>query len=88
MQPAATNPAIPAPAPSPPPQPPRLLDRRRAGLRVRRDSPRTEEAYAQWVRRFSLFHGKRHPLEMGASEINQFLTHLAVDGKVSASTQN
>lgn len=41
-----------------------------------------------WIRRFILFHGKRHPLEMGAAEINQFLTHLAVNGRVSASTQN
>src|SRR5205085_4275869 len=43
---------------------------------------------ADWVRRFVLFHGKRHPLEMGAAEINAFLTHLAVDGRVAASTQN
>jgi integron integrase len=55
---------------------------------VRHYSLRTEDAYADWARRFILFHQKRHPLEMGAAEINQFLTHLAVAGNVSASTQN
>src|SRR5262249_8216722 len=67
---------------------PRLLDRLRAAVRLRHYSPRTEKSYAGWVRRFILFHGKRHPLEMGAAEINAFLTHLAVEGRVSASTQN
>jgi integron integrase len=65
-----------------------LLDRVRAAARVRHYSLRTEDAYVAWVRRFILFHGKRHPLEMGAAEINAFLTHLAVEGRVSASTQN
>ncbi len=51
-------------------------------------SLRTEDAYVAWVRRFILFHGKRHPLEMGAAEIDQFLTDLAVRGQVAASTQN
>ncbi|HET6572723.1 MAG TPA: integron integrase [Fimbriiglobus sp.] len=69
-------------------QQPRLLDQLRAACRVRHYSIRTEEAYADWVRRFILFHGKRHPRQMGAAEINQFLTHLAVVGRVSASTQN
>jgi integron integrase len=69
-------------------QPPRLLDRLRAALRVRHYSIRTEDVYVQWARRFILFHGKRHPIEMGAAEINAFLTHLAVVGHVSASTQN
>jgi hypothetical protein len=78
----------PAPVTPSPAQPPRLLDRLRAAIRLRHYSLRTEEAYAQWVRRFILFHNKRHPLEMGAAEINQFLTHLAVEGHVSASTQN
>jgi integron integrase len=78
-------PAPPAPAP---PQPPRLLDRLRAACRLRHYSLRTEEAYAGWARRYILFHGKRHPLEMGAAEVNAFLTHLAVEGHVSASTQN
>ncbi len=76
------------PNPPAPPRPPRLLDRVRHACRVRHDSIRTEECYADWVKRFILFHGKRHPLEMGAAEINQFLTHLAVEGHVSASTQN
>jgi len=49
---------------------------------------RTEEAYVAWIRRFILFHGKRHPAEMGEKEINAFLTDLAVYGRVSASTQN
>ena len=70
------------------PRPPKLLDRVRAACRVRHYSIRTEEAYVDWVRRFILFHNKRHPREMGAAEINQFLTHLAVEGHVSASTQN
>ena len=80
----------PAPVPTPPttPQPPKLLDRLRAACRVRHYSLRTEDCYADWVKRFILFHGKRHPREMGAAEINAFLTHLAVEGHVSASTQN
>ena len=75
-------------APSPAPPPPRLLDRVREACRVRHYSIRTEDAYADWIKRFILFHGKRHPLEMGAAEINRFLTHLAVVGNVAASTQN
>ena len=51
-------------------------------------SLRTEESYVQWVRRFVLFHGKRHPSEMGAPEVEAFLTSLAVEGNVAASTQN
>jgi integrase len=77
----------PMPANLPPsaagPQPPRLLDRLRAACRLRHYSPRTEEAYAHWVRRFILFHNKRHPMEMGAPEINAFLTHLAVHEHVA-----
>jgi len=71
-----------------PPQKPKLLDRLRAACRVRHCSLRTEEAYAAWVVRFIRFHRLRHPLEMEAQEINAFLTHLAVEGHVSASTQN
>jgi integron integrase len=71
-----------------PPTAPRLLDRVRAACRVRHFSIRTEDCYADWVKRYVLFHRKRHPLEMGAVEINQFLTDLAVNGHVSASTQN
>jgi site-specific recombinase XerD len=67
---------------------PKLLDRMRALIRTKHYSIRTEEAYVQWTRRFILFHGKRHPSTMGAAEINEFLTHLAVDRNVSASTQN
>ncbi len=67
---------------------PKLLDRLRAAIRLRHDSLRTAEAYVAWVRRFILFHGKRHPLDMGAAEINRFPTHLAVEGHVSASTQS
>ena len=67
---------------------PKLLARVRQEIRTRHYSIRTEEAYAGWVRRFVLFHGKRHPTEMGAAEIRAFLTHLAVEGQVAASTQN
>jgi integron integrase len=67
---------------------PRLLDRVRIALRLRHRSPRTEKSYVHWIRRFILFHGKRHPVEMGAAEITAFLSHLAVEGHVSASTQN
>ena len=70
------------------PAAPRLLDRLRSALILRRYSDRTQEAYVGWARRFILFHGKRHPSAMGADEVNAFLTSLAVDGKVSASTQN
>lgn len=67
---------------------PKLLDQVRDAIRVRHYSPRTEHAYAHWIKRFILFHKKRHPAEMGVEEVTQFLTHLAVEGKVSASTQN
>jgi integron integrase len=67
---------------------PRLLDRVRLAVRSRHYSLRTEEAYVGWVRRFILFHRKRHPAEMGEKEINDFLSDLAVQGHVSASTQN
>ncbi len=69
-------------------QPPKLLDQLRDRIRVKHYSIRTEQQYVQWVRRFILFHGKRHPREMGAAEVEAFLTHLAVKGQVSASTQN
>ena len=67
---------------------PRLLDRLRAAIRLRHYSIRTEDVYVQWVRRFILFHDKRHPLELGPSEVAAFLTHLAVDRSVAPSTQN
>ncbi|RXZ43905.1 integron integrase [Crenobacter cavernae] len=69
-------------------QPPRLLDQVRARLRVKHYSLRTEEAYVHWIKRFIHFHDKRHPIDMGGPEVERFLTHLAVDGQVSASTQN
>jgi integron integrase len=69
-------------------RPPRLLDRVRDTARLRHLSRRTEEAYAGWIRRFILFHDKRHPNQMGAREVVAFLTHLAVQGGVAASTQN
>jgi integron integrase len=65
-----------------------LLDRVREAVRLRHYSRRTEEAYATWIRRFIVFHGKRHPSQMGGDEITRYLTHLAVGQKVSASTQN
>lgn len=70
------------------PSPPKLLDRVRSAIRLRHYSPRTEEAYVGWIRRFVVFHHKRHPKEMGDAEVGQFLTHLAEKLEVSASTQN
>lgn len=67
---------------------PRLLDQLRGAIRVRGYSPRTERAYVAWVRRFILFHNKTHPTDLGAAEVTSFLTHLAVDRRVAASTQN
>ena len=68
--------------------PPRLLDRIRMAVRTRHYSIRTEEAYVSWARRYILFHNKKHPSAMGAEEINAFLTHLAVEKDVAASTQS
>jgi integron integrase len=67
---------------------PRLLDRVRAAIRTRQYSYRTEQAYVHWIRRFILFHGRRHPRDMGKRELEAFLTHLAVERHVSPSTQN
>jgi integrase len=67
---------------------PRLLDRVRATIRARHYSRKTEKAYVAWARRFILFHGKRHPREMGAAEITRYLSSLATAGQVAASTQN
>lgn len=66
----------------------RLLEQVRRGLRFRHYSRRTEIAYCAWVRRFVLFHDRRHPSTMGEEEIAEFLNHLATNGGVSASTQN
>lgn len=67
---------------------PKLLDRVRWRLRAKHYSIRTEQAYVDWIRRFILFHRKRHPDEMGEKEISDFLSHLAVEKNVAASTQN
>jgi integron integrase len=66
----------------------KLLDQARDRLRTLHYSYRTEETYVDWMRRFILFHEKRHPTEMGVPEIQAFLTHLAADQHVAASTQN
>ena len=66
----------------------KLLDQVRTVLRLKHMSFRTEEAYVSWIRRFVLFHNKRHPAEMGTPEIRAFLAHLAVHAHVPASTQN
>jgi integron integrase len=66
---------------------PRLLERLQQELRLRHYSPRTEEAYLGWVRRYVRFHNGQHPRDLGPDAISTFLTHLAVEGKVSASTQ-
>jgi site-specific recombinase XerD len=67
---------------------PRLLERLSHARRTRHYSPRTEEAYVLWARRFIVFHGKRHPRDMGAEEVTRFLSSLAVEHQVSAATQN
>lgn len=69
-------------------QKPKLLEQVRHRIRAKHYSIRTEEAYVQWIKRFVLHHGKRHPSEMAEKEINEFLTYLAVEGRVAASTQN
>lgn len=69
------------------PAPPRLLDQLVAALRARHYSERTEHAYVLWVRRYIHFHSLRHPAELGDAEINEFLTHLAINLKVASSTQ-
>jgi integron integrase len=70
------------------PRRPKLLDQVRAAIRARHYSRRTERAYAAWIRRFIVASGKRHPAEMGPTEITAFLTTLAVDRRVAPSTQN
>src|SRR5690242_15469754 len=69
-------------------EPPRLIPTIRAALRARHYSRRTEQAYVGWIRRFIFFHDQRHPAAMASDEVNGFLTDLAVEGKVSESTQN
>lgn len=67
---------------------PRLLDQVRARCRVKHYSIRTEKTYCHWIKRHILFHNKKHPREMGKNEVEAFLSHLAVNGNVSPSTQN
>ena len=67
---------------------PKLLDQVRQLLRLRHYSLRTEEAYVAWIRRYILFHGKRHPRELEEGDVSAFLSNLAVEGNVAASTQN
>jgi integron integrase len=67
---------------------PKLLDCVRLAIRSRNLSPRTEEAYVGWARKYILFHGKRHPADMGEAEITRFLSNLACERRISASTQN
>jgi len=71
-----------------PPGKPKLLDQVRQAIRTRHLSPHTEQAYVGWIKRFIFFHNKRHPTEMAEAEIGNFLSSLATDAKVSASTQN
>jgi integron integrase len=72
----------------PHPGQPKLLARVREVIRVRHYSPRTEQAYVGWIRRYVFFHKVRHPADMGKDEVNRFLSHLALTERVSASTQN
>src|SRR6185312_16561185 len=69
-------------------RPPRLLDEVCRVLRTRHYSLRTEQVYVGWIRRYILANGKRHPRDMGAAEVERFLSQLAVQGQVAASTQN
>ena len=66
----------------------RLFDRVRNKIRIKHYSLRTEQAYLDWIKRFILFNGKRHPVDLGAGAVEAFLTHLAAVRNVSASTQN
>jgi integron integrase len=70
------------------PAPKKLLDQVRDAIRLKHYSIRTEQAYVNWIKRYIHFHNVRHPADMGAPEVQAFLTHLAVEGNVAASTQN
>jgi integron integrase len=80
--------AVPACAPPASAPRPKLLDQVRQAIRTRHYSPRTEETYVHWIKRFIFFHNKRHPAEMAEPEIARFLSNLATESHVSASTQN
>ena len=69
-------------------RPPKLLEQVRHRIRAKHYSLRTEDTYVHWIKRFIVFHGKRHPADMGAGEVEAFLSHLAVDLNVAANTQN
>ncbi len=69
-------------------RPRKLLDQVRDAIRVKHYSYRTEQTYVGWIRRYIIFHNKQHPKDMGGAEVEALLTHLAVEGAVSASTQN
>lgn len=73
---------------SPSPQSPKLLDQVRGKIRLKHYSIRTEQAYVDWIKRYILHFDKQHPRDLGAVEVEQFLTFLAVQGNVAASTQN
>lgn len=82
---------MPTPSPSPAatlPTKPKLLEQVRQTIRRKHYSLRTEQTYVDWIKRYIFFHNKRHPAEMGAREMEEFLNHLAVEKKVAASTQN
>ncbi len=70
------------------PKPKKLLERVREIISLKHYSQKTEQAYLNWIKQFILFHDKKHPQDMGASEVEAFLTYLAVERKVAASTQN
>jgi len=74
--------------PNPPEPPPKLLEQLRDAIRVRHYSLRTETAYVAWVRRFILFHNKQHPADLTSRHLSNFLNHLAIKQRVSASTQD
>ncbi len=67
---------------------PKLLDQMKSVMRIKPHSLKTEKSYIQWVRRYIYFHNKRHPDEMGALDVQKYLSYLAVEQNVSASTQN
>lgn len=79
---------LPGQTPAGKPKEASLFEQVRAVIRFKHYSIRTEQSYLDWIKRFILFHGKRHPKTMGAAEVRAFLTHLAVEGNVAASTQN
>ena len=83
---SASHPALTASTPSS--AKPKLLDQVRQAIRMRHYSYTTEKAYVGWIKRFIFFHNKRHPAEMAEAEISRFLSSLASDSHVSASTQN